>query len=102
MSDKQFESISKEEMKGMLKNTNLSIKQALFNLSRIIDTGDFHTNLTNDTQQNLDLYPDIPRCFKLPLKEFENPTLILIKYHLPSLVVEKPKKEEDEEFKGEG
>ena len=100
MSDKQFESISKEEMKGMLRNTNLSIKQALFNLSRIIDTGDFHTTLTNDTQQNLELYPDIPRCYKLPLKEFENPTLIIIKYHLPVLVVEK--KEDGEENEGDG
>ena len=97
MSDKQFESISKEEMKGMLKGANLSIKQALFNLSRIIDTGDFHTTLTNDTQQNFELYPDIPRCFKLPLKEFENPTLILIKYHLPYV-----EKKEGEENKGDG
>ena len=64
---KLFQRASKAEMKSMLKAANLGIKEALYNLSRIIDTGDFHTMLLSERQLSIELFPEIPHCVrKLP------------------------------------
>ena len=74
--------MSKTGMKELLQKTNYGIKQALYQLSRVIDTGDFHIILAPDRQVEVELYSEIPRCFKLNLREFEQyPVVIQIRYH---------------------
>ena len=81
--DKMF---SKRTMKEMLQKTNHDVKLALYQLSRLVDAGDFHIILTADRSVTLELHTEIPKCFKLLLRDFEQPLVILIKYHGPKPV----------------
>jgi len=72
---------SKRTMKEMLQKTNHDVKLALYQLSRLVDAGDFHIILVPDRSVTIELYAEIPRCFKLCLKDFEHPVVIQVKYH---------------------
>ena len=72
---------SKRTMKEMLQKTNHDVKLALYQLSRLVDAGDFHIILVPDRSVTIELYAEIPRCFKLCLKDFEQPVVIQIRYH---------------------
>ena len=72
---------SKRTMKEMLQKTNHDVKLALYQLSRLVDAGDFHMILQPDRSVTIELYAEIPRCFKLCLKDFEHPVVIQIRYH---------------------
>jgi len=49
-------------------------------LSKLIDTGDFHTELIHDRPVKIELHPSIPKCFKVKLSDFTAPMLITISY----------------------
>ena len=77
------ESGQKEAIKvihGMLEDTKHQIELATYNLSKLVDNGDFHIELQNERSVNTDLIADIPRCFKITLKEMQAPVTINVKY----------------------
>jgi hypothetical protein len=67
-------------MQELLKSTTHSIREALFHLSKIIDAGDFHTELQDNKPVRLELHPGIPKCFKVSLRGFAAPMLITLSY----------------------
>ena len=67
-------------MKDQLSKTNQDIRQALYHLSKVIDTGDFHIPIVFDRPQTVDLYAGIPKCFKFPVRSLDSPLYISIKY----------------------
>ena len=71
---------AKAEMHQLLQATTHSIREALFHLSGIVDTGDFHTELTENRPVQVELYPSIPKCFKVRLSDFVPPVQISIGY----------------------
>ena len=44
------------------------IAKELFNISRVVDDGNFHLILDNNASRRLDLIPDIPVCCKITLE----------------------------------
>ena len=64
-------------MKEQLSN---DIRQALYHLSKVIDTGDFHIPIVFDRPQIVELYAGIPKCFKIPIKGLDSPLFISFKY----------------------
>ena len=52
----------------------------MYSLSRIIDGGNFHQNIIMNNDTVVELYPEIPKCFKIDLKDLESPLLLAIKY----------------------
>jgi hypothetical protein len=71
---------TKAEMQELLQATTHSIREALFHLSKLIDTGDFHTELIVNTPVRIELHPSIPKCFKVKLSDFTAPLQISIGY----------------------
>ena len=72
--------IEKTEMQDLIQKATHSIREAMFELSKVVDTGEFHTELKEDKLIHLELYPLIPKCFKVDLKEFTSPVQITISY----------------------
>lgn len=70
----------KTEMKELIKTMTHNIREAMFELSKVIDTGGFHTLLKEDKQMHIELYPLIPKCFKIELKELTSPIQVTIGY----------------------
>ena len=60
-------------MKELIKTMTHNIREAMFELSKVIDTGGFHTLLKEDKQMHIELYSLIPKCFKIELKELTSP-----------------------------
>ena len=67
-------------MQELLKSTTHSIREALFHLSKIIDSGDFHTALRDNVPVRIELQPKIPKCFKVKLSDLAAPMLITLSY----------------------
>ena len=67
-------------MQELLKSTTHSIREALFHLSKVVDSGDFHTELQDNKPVRIELHPRIPKCFKVNLRDFTAPMLITLSY----------------------
>ena len=48
-------------------------------MSKIIDSGDFHQILEPNNETFIELYPDIPKCFKMDLRELDSPLTLNVK-----------------------
>ena len=64
----------------MLNSTNRDIQLALYKLSRVVDTGNFHKVLENDEPVELDVLEGIPVCCVVNLKGKSPPLTLNIKY----------------------
>ena len=65
----------------MLEDSKNEIKRITYTLEKLVDAGDCNVDLRNDQPQQVEILADIPRCFKLDLKDFTPPITINIKYH---------------------
>ena len=52
----------------------------------MVDTGDFHIQMCNGDTKEVEIYKNLPICFKIDLSDFMSPMTLNIKY-----VYEKPK-----------
>jgi len=55
------------DVQGKLKEVEHTIAQELFNISRVVDDGNFHIVLENGCLQQLKLIYNIPTCCKISL-----------------------------------
>ena len=56
------------DINGKLKEVEHTIAQELFNISRVVDDGNFHIMLDNGSIKALNLIYNIPTCCKISLE----------------------------------
>ena len=56
------------DINGKLKEVEHTIAQELFNISRVVDDGNFHIMLDNGLIKPLNLIYNIPTCCKISLE----------------------------------
>lgn len=64
----------------LLERTNLKLRMAEYNLQRLLDTGEFHVQLTQGGSGPIQMYAGVPTCFKIATADFEFPIVMKFEY----------------------